>query len=293
MQIRDALAWAAGRLEREPVGSPRLAAEALLLHILGRDRAFLHAHPEQGLSASQQSRYREAVELRASGLPLQYITGHQEFWGLDLAVTPAVLIPRPETEHLVEAALDLLRRERMSHPRIVDVGTGSGCIILALASALAEAELHATEISPAALEVARSNALRLGLDQRVTFHPADLLDCFPEQRRFDLIVSNPPYVGYQERDKVQREVRDHEPEVAVFAGDDGLAVYRRLIPAAARLLAPGGALLMEIGYSIGNPVRGLLAGWEDVQLLPDLQGIPRVVVARCAPERVVSGAGLG
>jgi release factor glutamine methyltransferase len=292
MEIRSALAWAASRLEKEPVGSPRMAAETLLMHVLGCDRAFLHAHPERGLSAGEQSRYRDAVELRASGVPLQYITGHQEFWGLDLTVTPAVLIPRPETEHLVEAALAFLRREKIPRPRAVDVGTGSGCIILALASELADAELHATELSAAALDVARANARRLGLGARVTFHRCDLLECFPEQQRFDLIVSNPPYVGDKERDKVQREVREHEPEMAVFAGEDGLTVYRRLITAAERRLAPGGALMMEIGYSIGEAVCGLLAGWKEIRLIPDLQGIPRVVVARRPLDRVAPGGAL-
>jgi release factor glutamine methyltransferase len=279
MNVKDSISSAAEELSREGIGSPKMAAESLMMFALGCDRAHLYAHPERELSAEEEQRFDAAVAERASGRPLQYITGHQEFWGLDFKVSPAVLIPRPETEHLVEAALELARGvDGNARLRIVDVGTGSGCIALSLASELPDAELHAVDISAEALEVARENANRLGLDGRVQFHQGDLLGGIANE--FDLVVSNPPYVGQCERDKVQREVREHEPEMAVFGGEQGLDIYRRLIPQAHAALKPGGWLLMEIGFSIEQPVRELLSGWCDVRCVADLQGIPRVVVAR-------------
>jgi release factor glutamine methyltransferase len=258
-----------------------MAAEALLIHAVGRDRAFLHAHPEYNLTAREAHEFEAAVAKRARGIPLQYITGHQEFWGLDFIVTPAVLIPRPETEHLVESALDLIRESGIERPRIIDVGTGSGCIILSVAHEVKDADLHAVDISNPALQVARENAERLRLTDRVTFHEGDLLTNFlgaPDY--FDFVLSNPPYVGRSEADKVQREVREHEPEVAVFGGDRGLDIYERLIPQAHQVLKPSGYLLLEIGYSIEEPIRHLLEAWKEVRAVPDLQGIPRVIIAR-------------
>src|SRR5690349_11551196 len=185
-----------------------------MMFALGCERAYLYAHPERELSSEEKGRFDAAVAERASGKPLQYITGHQEFWGLDFKVSPAVLIPRPETEHLVGAVLELVGESGMDQPRIVDVGTGSGCIALSLASEIPEAELCAVDISADALEIARENAKRLGFDGRVQFEESDLLSGVAGE--FDLVVSNPPYVGQCERDKVQREVREHEPGVAVF-----------------------------------------------------------------------------
>jgi release factor glutamine methyltransferase len=289
MTIRESLAEAVARLSHEPIGPPRMAAEALLMHVLGCDRAQLHAHPERPLSIEESQRFADVVTRRASGVPLQYITGHQEFYGLDFLVTPAVLIPRPETEHLVEAALDSIRNAPDVQLRIVDVGTGSGCIILALAHALRgdsalrhAAELHATDISAGALRVAHTNAERLGLHD-IHFHQTDLLAALSDRPgSYDLVLSNPPYVGRCEPDKVQREVREHEPEIAVFGGEHGLDVYRRLIPQAHSALKPAGLLMMEIGYSIEAPVRSLLdvKDWSEVRAVPDLQGIPRIVIAR-------------
>jgi len=276
------------RLEEQGIGAARLSAEVLLMQVLGRDRAFLLAHPEQPLTEREAQEFGDLIGQRASGRPLQYITGHQEFYGLDFMVTPAVLIPRPETEHLVEAALEIIRAEGMKAPKLLDVGTGSGCIALAVAHELkksgAKAEVHAVDISQEALDVATLNAERLQLTGAVKFHQGDLLAPVEEQSgMFDLVLSNPPYVGRNEQDKVQREVREHEPNVAVFAGEQGLDVYRRLIPQAARVLKPGGWLLLEIGYSIEREVRGLLGPeWTLLRTVPDLQGIPRVVVAQRA-----------
>ena len=196
---------------------------------------------------------------------------------MDFIVSPAVLIPRPETEHLIEAVLPLAQES--GNPSIVDVGTGSGCIALALAKELPAAEIHATDISEAALEMARANAARLQLTSRVHFHQADLLVGLAPAS-FDFVVSNPPYVGESEEDEVQLEVRKFEPRNAVFAGPTGLEVIERLVPQAESVLKPGGWFVMEISGTIAEGVRGLLSGWEEVQINKDLQGIPRVAVAR-------------
>jgi len=258
-------------------------AELLLMFALGCDRAYLYGHPERELTDGEQSHYDEALAERAGGVPAQYITGHQEFWGMDLIVTPAVLIPRPETEHVIETVLRLESAGGGARPtrtlRLVDAGTGSGCIALALAKELPQAEIHATDISSAVLEIARANAARLQLDGRVRFHETDLLQGL-ETNAFDFVVSNPPYVGEGEEDQVQLEVRKFEPRRAVFAGPTGLEVISRLIPQACDTLKPGGWLVMEISGTIADGVRRLLAGWDDVQVTNDLQGIPRVAAAR-------------
>jgi release factor glutamine methyltransferase len=274
--LKQALASAVGRLAAAEVGSPRLNAELLLMFVLGCDRAYLFAHSDRELTADELAHYRHAVEQRAGGMPAQYITGHQEFWGMDLLVSPAVLIPRPETEHLIEAVLPLARP--LPRPRMVDVGTGSGCIALALAHELAEAEIEATDISAEALEIARANAARLQLEKRIQFHRTDLLEHL--RGPFDFVVSNPPYVGQAEADQVQLEVRKFEPQQAVFAGPTGLEVIARLVPAAGSVLKAGGWLILEIGMTIAEGVRNLLLEWENVQITNDLQGIPRVAVAR-------------
>jgi release factor glutamine methyltransferase len=259
-------------------------AELLLMFTLGCDRAYLYAHPERELTADEQSRYEAALAERIRGVPAQYITGHQEFWGMDLLVTPDVLIPRPETEHVIETVLALQSSAPGSQKpeagsRILDVGTGSGCIALALAKELPQAEMHASDISPAALEVARINAARHQLESRIQFRETDLLvGC--ENNSFDFIVSNPPYVGESEADEVQLEVRKFEPRNAVFAGPTGVEVIERLIPQAHAALKPGGGLVMEISGTIAEKVKSLLQDWKEVSIRPDLQSIPRVVQAR-------------
>lgn len=270
-------------------------AELLLRFVLNCDRAYLFAHPERALTAQEESHYQSVLAERSRGVPAQYITGHQEFWGMDLIVTPAVLIPRPETEHLVEAVLELLapkdlifsHREEASDTgippgvspiRIVDVGTGSGAIALALAKELPDAEIHATDISAAALEIARANAARHQLERRIHFHQADLLGNLNPP--FDLIVSNPPYVGESEEDQVQLEVRKFEPRSAVFAGATGTEVIAHLIPQGQVALRSGGWIVLEISGTIVNRVRNLLEGWEGIQVTDDLQSIPRIIRAR-------------
>ena len=251
---------------------------------LNCDRAYLFAHPERELAAEEQTRYEGALNERARGVPAQYITGHQEFWGMDLIVTPAVLIPRPETEHVIETVVELVRVETAGgqespHMSILDVGTGSGCIALALAQEFPGANIHATDISAAALEIARANAARLQLEKRIQFSQADLLEGL-NLGGLDFIVSNPPYVGESEEDHVQLEVRKFEPRAAVFAGPTGLEVIARLIPQAHAALRPGGWLILEISGSIAGAVGQLLKAWDDVRVIPDLQSIPRVALAR-------------
>jgi len=273
-------------------------AELLIMFTLDCDRAYLYAHPERELTPNETQRYEEALARRATGVPAQYITGHQEFWGLDLIVSPAVLIPRPETEHVVEAVLELISsagpkqsQEQDQRPRtgvcaphdlrIADVGTGSGAIALALARELPTAEIHATDISPEALEVARANAARSELTSRIEFHLADLLGALPAAS-FDIVVSNPPYVGDSEEESVQLEVRKFEPHHAVFAGPTGVEVIEQLIPQAREALRPGGWLVFEISGTIADRVRSLLSGWDwdEVAIRNDLQGIARVAIAR-------------
>jgi release factor glutamine methyltransferase len=303
VQLKASLASAIARVTADQVPSPRLNAELLLMFTLSCDRAYLFAHPERELTAEEQRRYDAALAERARGVPAQYITGHQEFWGMDLIVTPAVLIPRPETEHLIETVLQLqtsdirpqtldqgpqgprseVRGPRSDSPRILDVGTGSGCIALALAKEFPNAEIHAADISAAALEVARANAARHQFEQRIHFHQADLLNGL-NLSDLDFVVSNPPYVGESEEDQVQLEVRKYEPREAVFGGPTGVEVITRLLPQAHAALLPGGWLILEISGSIASAVQNLLGAsndiWVDVQIIPDLQSIPRVVRTR-------------
>jgi release factor glutamine methyltransferase len=291
MQLRESLTSAIARLSAQRVPSPRMNAELLIMFTLDCDRAYLYAHPERELTADEIQRYDAAITRRATGVPAQYITGHQEFWGLDLIVSPAVLIPRPETEHIVETVLELVRlgdadesqQQRAGapapHVRIVDVGTGSGSIALALAKELPTAEIDATDISAEALEVARANAARHELSARIRFHQTDLLDAL-QRGEFDFVISNPPYVGQSEEDQVQLEVRKFEPKNAVFAGPTGLEVIERLIPQARDALRSGGWLVFEISGTIADGVQRLLTGWTNVKITNDLQGIARVARAR-------------
>ena len=289
MQLKMKLNSAIARLSENAVPSPRMNAELLMMFSLGCDRAYLHAHPERELSPEESRRYEQALSQRERGTPAQYITGHQEFWGMDLIVTPAVLIPRPETEHAVETVLRLVRasegapgddaRPPLSRVRIADVGTGSGCIALALAKELPTAEIYATDISSEALEVARANASRLQMASRIEFSRNDLLAGLGASE-FDFVVSNPPCIGVSEADEVQLEVRKFEPRRAVFAGPTGLEVIEQLIPQAYSKLRGNGWLVMEISGTIVNGVKDLLDEWKQKQVINDLQGIPRIVAAQ-------------
>jgi release factor glutamine methyltransferase len=257
-------------------------AEWLLLHIVQqhdpkRNKAWLMANRSSLLLLRTESRFDAVIERRAIGEPIQYITGETEFYGLPFRVTPDVLIPRPETEHLVEKAIKLAAR--FLAPRIADIGTGSGCIAVALAHHLPNATITAIDLSASALAVARKNANRN--KAAIRFLEGDLLSPAAEEQ-FNLIVSNPPYVPTTDRDTLAVEVREHEPALALFAGPNGLDIYRRLILQAFACLAPGGFLLLEIGFGQSQAVAALLAasGFRQIEFLPDLQSIPRVACAQ-------------
>jgi release factor glutamine methyltransferase len=255
--------------------NPRRDAELLLAHALGWDQAALLTHPEHILTPTEADRFESMLSRREACEPMQYILGSQEFFGLRFEVSPAVLIPRPETEHLVEAVLDLFGGN--SAPRIVDVGTGSGAIAIALAHAMPAARITAVDCSPAALAIAQHNALQHGVTERVTFLQADLLGSVQE-KDFDAVVSNPPYIANEEA--LEPQVFNYEPHTALYAGPTGLEIYERLIPQARAALKPDGWLMMEIGHGQQAALESLLYGWDAINFVSDLQGIPRVVLAQ-------------
>jgi len=274
-------------LEENGVIKPRLNAEQLLAHCTGRSRTELYACPDRPVATREKEDYAAAVWRRAAHEPLQYITGLKGFRYLELAVDRRTLIPRPETEMLVERALQIMRATP-GHPVVVDVGTGSGCIALSLARECPAAIVHATEISADALAVARANALRLELDGVVFFHLGDLLDALDEELRgeIDLIVSNPPYIREVDFPSLPPEVREHEPYDSLVAGPAGTEVHLRLMHLAPRWLARGGRLLMEGGDDQvhGLSLAAIELGYEEVRVSPDLNGRPRMVEMRLTPD---------
>jgi len=323
MDIRTALKLGIAQLRAANTPSDTLAAELLLLHATSRTRTSLYAHPEYALAESESQRYFSLIERRAAGVPTQHLTGKQEFWGLEFRVTPDVLIPRPETEHLIEVALDRLalrdlRRKESPNMSgeglfIADVGTGSGCIAIALATELPAVSIYALEVSPAALKVAEGNAVRLGVADRIHFLESDLFSglssagaggvatlegagCLRQTREsritnqgsvlFDLIVSNPPYVGRSEAAALAREVREHEPAIALFGGEEGYELYAELIAQSLAHLKPGGILILELGHNSRAAVEPLLdsPAWTNVRVTNDLAGIARVLSSEKACE---------
>ena len=278
MTLREALAVARTRLS----GRPELAAtagrdaEALLLHATGLARTTLLAYPERELSPQDRSLYEAAIARRLTCEPIQYILEQQEFYGLALRVTPAVLIPRPETEHLVEAVL--LRLPHDQPVRILDIGTGSGAIAIALAVHLPLAQVVAVDISPGALAIASESARTHSVAERIQFVESDLLQALPGET-FEAIVSNPPYIPTSDRSSLHPQVREYEPQLALFSGVTGLDLYRRIVPQAHAGLRPGGLLAMEIGWGQQVALADLLGEWSDLSFVKDLQDIPRVVLA--------------
>jgi release factor glutamine methyltransferase len=301
------------QLRAAQIPSHTLATELLLMHALGRDRAWMYSHPEESLDPATAQKFLALIARRAAGEPVQYLTGKQEFWGLEFEVTPAVLIPRPETEHVMGVALARLGKRGIKihmdsgAPReklqVADVGTGSGCLAVALAWELPHAEVFATDISAPALEVARRNATRHGVVDRIHFLQCDLLSSLENtdpsnvgvrhavpastqsESQFDLIVSNPPYIARNDAALLQREVRDHEPHSALFGGPTGIEMYQRLIDQARDLLRDRGILVLELGHDSAEHVRGILDaqhGWTNVGITMDLAGIPRVLAAERA-----------
>jgi release factor glutamine methyltransferase len=323
--VRTALKRGLAQLREAHVPSFTLAAELLLLQVLGRDRTWLYAHPEEKISSADADRYFAFIARRKTGEPTQHLTGKQEFWGFEFEVTPDVLIPRPETEHLIEVALDrlALRERRVGRKQtltgeglqIADIGTGSGCIAIALAKELRGAIICATDISSAALAVAHRNATRHSVSDRIHFLESNLLDGFIHRAAanagisvvgaqhaapllgkdaphespvtshqsplFDLIVSNPPYIGRREAATLMREVRDHEPEIALYGGEEGYELYADLITQAAAHLKPRGILVLELGHNSLPAVQPLLdaPAWTNAGVTDDLAGIPRIIAA--------------
>lgn len=300
LDVRAALKEGIARLRGANVPSDTLGAELLLMHALGRDRTWLYTNPEHQLDPASAEKYFALIARRAAGEPTQYLTGKQEFWGLEFEVTPNVLIPRPETEHVVEVALERLGARgikinmKTGAPspmlRVADVGTGSGCLAVALAHELPHAEIIATDISAPALEVARRNAARHNVGARIRFISANLLEkaslsplaTSHSPLVFDLIVSNPPYIARNESAKLPTEVRDHEPHSALFGGPTGVEMYARLIQQAGALLRPGGILVLELGYNSADAVRKMFheqRRWVNISITNDLASIPRVIAA--------------
>jgi release factor glutamine methyltransferase len=280
MTLRQAITAAANQLSEDKHlrATATRDAELLLLHIMQISRANLFAYPERELLSDQQTAYQSLIERRLQHEPIQYITGQQEFYGLNFHVTPAVLIPRPETEHLVEAVLKLLPSNQSL--KLADIGTGSGAIAIALAAHLPHAAITALDISLDALAIATTNARENNVADRLRFLQSDLLNAVSQEEKFDAVVSNPPYIPEMDRGSLHPQVRNHEPATALFAGEAGLDIYRRLIPQAHKALKQNGLLALEIGHGQQDALAELLSGWQTVSFIDDLQQIPRVALAR-------------
>lgn len=280
ISIAEAIHEGAGILKAAGLPEARREAGSLLGYVLDRDRTFIIGHSEQPTTREQLQIFRELVLRRAAGEPLQYITTRQSFFGLDFEVAKGVLIPRPETELLVETALGLLENSKTA-PAICDMGTGSGCIAITLLHEHPAAHAAAIDISAAALEVARRNAIRHSVSERLTFVTSDCFSALsPNNWSFDLIASNPPYIAEAALAGLQREVRDHEPREALAGGPDGLTVVRRLLAESGAFLREGGHLLIEIGFDQALDVEKMIdrQAWKSAGIQQDLQGIPRLVV---------------
>ena len=282
--IAETLNRAKVRLREASVPNDVLDAQTLLAHALGCDRTYLIINYREELAAEPAAKFGELIERRSAGEPHQYITGHQEFFGLDFEVTPDVLIPRPETEIIVEETIRLAHDLEIESPVIIDVGTGSGCIAVALARELSQSRVIAIDVSIAALMVASQNAKRHDLSDRISFLAADLLSALAKTPIADFLVSNPPYVAQAEMTGLQREVRDWEPALALTDFDDGLSFYRRLMNDAVSRVKSGGYLLCEMGFSQSVEVMAMIDRqyWIEQRLLDDLQGIPRTLLLRRA-----------
>ncbi len=277
--ILEILQWTTGFFKERDIDSPRLTAEVLLAYVLGQDRMYLYIHFDQPIQQEERERYKQLIRQRAQGMPTQYLTGKQEFWSLEFEVGPGVLVPRPETEHLVEAAIQ--RAKDFSQPRILDIGTGSGAIAISLQHELPNASVWAGDLSEEALTIAAKNAEKLlDNDKPVSFHHGDLFEPF-QGMTFDIIVSNPPYIAAKEYAALAREVKDHEPKSALYAGEQGLDVYQRLIAETPSYLVPDGYILLEIGFGQCETVTTLLQeqGLAIEEIIEDYAGIERVIAA--------------
>ncbi len=288
MTLAQAIQEAEARLRKSGVPDPRLDAELLLRHVLGKDRAWLLAHLRDVLERGPRAEYDALVQRRAAREPVQYIMGAQEFWGLPFAVAAGVLIPRPETELIIERTLRDLRarQETAGQPLIIDLCTGSGCIAVSIAHELPEARFFATDASEAAIGIARENARRNNVADRIRFLIGDLFEPLREldlAGQVDVIASNPPYIAAADRDALQPEVRDHEPSMALFAGPEGTEFHARVIDNAPEFLAPGGLLIMEMGIGQAEALSEMVrksGAFGTPEILKDLAGIDRVIAAK-------------
>jgi release factor glutamine methyltransferase len=282
MTIREALSKGTAILKEANIEAPAAEAGVLLCHMLKKDKVYLFAYGEDGLEPVREEEYFRSIGQRVQSIPLQYITGHQEFMSLDFFVNPAVLIPRQDTEILVEAVLEHAKKLKDGTVEILDIGTGSGCIAISLAYYLSSAQVTAVDISKAALEVAGENAVKNRVLEKITFMESDVFDQIPEGKRFDVIVSNPPYIPAADISGLQPEVKHHEPRTALDGGQDGLDFYRRIADGAVEWLKPGGLLALEVGYDQAKAVSRLLESrYTGIGIVRDLSGIERVVTGRC------------
>jgi release factor glutamine methyltransferase len=279
--VASARTWAIEELKRAKVETAVLTADLLLGFILNWDRVRVLSHGEHAVADETWATLQELIRRRIKGEPLQYLTGEREFYNLSFRVTPDVLIPRPETELLVEKAIEIIQGS-FSNARFLDVGTGSGCIAVSVAHSVPSSQGWAVDISAGALQIAARNAVRHGVAKRLQLIRANLLDCFPPKQCFDLILCNPPYIPLQDYGSLPFEVRDHEPHEALFAGESGLEIYHRLIPGGSSRLFPGGYLLIELGADQACSVKGIVeeAGLSVEMIVDDLRGIPRCLVGR-------------
>ncbi len=283
LTLRELIAEGTATLAAAHVEDAPKTASLLVRELLGFDLSALISSPERPLAEADVALVRAALTRRAAGEPLQYITGFQEFYGVGFMVTPAVLIPRPETEHLIDAVLDHCRERNLSAPRILDVGTGSGCIAVTLGVKLPKANVTAVDISPASLNVARFNAVRIGVAERMTLLESDFLSALNNRddlAPFDIVASNPPYIPEEQFAGLQREVRDHEPYRALIGGVRGTEAYEVLLKDVPAVLAPGGVFICEIGFGQAQRIVeiGEAAGWTCARIIADLQGIERTLV---------------
>ena len=284
MTIAEALKYASVKLTAAGISNARLDAEVLLAYELGKDRAWIITHREDTLDSTRQPLFEDAIRRRSRREPLQYITGNQEFWGLDFKVTPAVLIPRPETELLVETAVEISKGK--DPVALVDLCTGSGCIAVSLAKELADARIFATDMSGQALSVARENAQRHGVSDRIRFFEGNLFDPLDEldlRGRLDTITANPPYIPSGDLPALQPEVRIYEPELALAAGPSGTEVQKSIILTAGEYLKSRGVLIMEMGLGQAGSLKTAAVdtgSYGSIGILKDLAGIDRVIVAR-------------
>ncbi len=279
MNVSETIEYATHILDASGLAEPRREANSLLAFALGKDRTFLIAHPEYQLSSKEETRFREILQRRANREPFQYIIGKQEFFGLDFEIASGVLIPRPETELIVENAIEILRRNE--NPFFCEIGVGSGCISVSILKEVTNARAIGVDVSEIALRIAKKNTENHKVSVRIDLRISDLFDAL-QKEQFDLIVSNPPYISAEDFEDLQLEVKDFEPRNALTDGKDGLSIVENLVAQTPNFLKPGGFLLMEIGFDQANEVRKMFSSkiWKTVEILPDLQDIPRTVKAQ-------------